>query len=300
MLKLAWSETYNHPVPPGHRFPMAKYDALPQSLIEKGIVSNKAFFTPEPATQALLRSVHSEEYIHRLEQNLLTDNEWRRSGFRFSPELIEREKIIAQGTYDCARWALKYGFSYNIAGGTHHAFANRAEGFCLFNDMAIALQQLIHQHQIKRALVIDLDVHQGNGTAAIFRDNPLVFTFSMHGKNNYPFIKEQSDLDIELNDGTGDIEYLSLLTNALAQIKKIFHPDLIAYNAGADVIEGDKMGRLSLTMHACRLRDTFVFDFAKSLQIPVVASSGGGYSENLDKIVNIHVQTIEQAKKIFF
>lgn len=300
MIKIAYSPRYNYPVPDGHRFPMAKYDALPEQLCALNIVSKNAFFEPGMPEKSSLLRVHTAEYLQALESGTIPYQAQRRSGFIHTPELIEREKNIMQGTIECAEYAMKYGFAYNIAGGTHHAFADRGEGFCLLNDMAIAVRHLQATNKIKRPIIIDLDVHQGNGTASIFLSDDSVFTFSMHGKNNYPFIKEQSDLDIELQNGIGDLEYMEILEASLHRIFQIIEPDFIAYNAGVDVLQTDLLGKMALSMQGCKQRDELVFERAKKAGIPLVASSGGGYSKDLEIIVRAHCQTIACAQKIFF
>ena len=211
MLKIAWAPIYNHPLPPGHRFPMEKYELLPRQLLHEGTVSEAHFFRPRKLTEDEILAVHKPEYWQKLQNLDLTRQEERRSGFPISEQLVEREVTINGGTIQAAEFALQYGIAMNIAGGTHHAFTDRAEGFCLLNDIAIASQYLLDQGKVKQILVVDLDVHQGNGTAEIFQKESRVFTFSMHGANNYPLQKEQSDLDIPLADGTDDQTYLRLL-----------------------------------------------------------------------------------------
>ncbi|MEM9896065.1 MAG: histone deacetylase, partial [Bacteroidota bacterium] len=229
-----------------------------------------------------------------------TRQEERKSGFPISAKLVEREITINAGTIQCAEYAIKYGVSLNIAGGTHHAYSDRAEGFCLLNDIAIAARYLLDANLASKVLVIDLDVHQGNGTAEIFRENDSVFTFSMHGEKNYPLKKEKSDLDIGLPDGTNDEAYLNLLIETLPRLVKNQQPDFIFFQSGVDVLETDKLGRLSLTIDGCRKRDEVVFQTALQNSIPIVASMGGGYSENIKIILEAHANTYRTAKELFF
>ena len=219
-------------------------------------------------------------------------------GFVHSDLLIKREKRIMEGTRLCAEYALHEKVAFNIAGGTHHAYADRGEGFCLLNDQAIASKWLMHEKEVNKILIIDLDVHQGNGTAKIFENDPNVFTFSMHGKNNYPLKKELSDLDIELEDGTGDRDYLYLLESSLHSILKDFDPDFVFYQCGVDIIDTDKLGKLKVSKEGARKRDILVFDTVKQLDVPVVCSMGGGYSPKIADIVDAHANTFRMAQTI--
>jgi len=295
MLKIAFDPIYEHPLPEGHRFPMAKYGLLPKQLVYEGTAEDANFFIPAVATEEDILRVHNKEYWRKLRQLGLSRSEERRSGFPLSAPLVQREITIAGGTIQNTEYAIKYGCSMNIAGGTHHAFADRAEGFCLLNDIAIAAAHAIHERGLKRILVVDLDVHQGNGTAAIFANENRVFTLSMHGANNYPLHKEESDLDIPLPDQTGDEQYLDLLENHLRRTIRNFDPQFIYFQSGVDVLESDKLGRLSLSIEGCRERDRIVFEFARKHEIPVAVSMGGGYSERLADIVNAHANTYREA-----
>ncbi len=299
MFKIAWDPLYHHPLPENHRFPMEKYSLLPQQLIFEGTVSKDQFFNPKPATEDQILLCHDKEYWNKLLNLQLTASEIRKTGFPLSKQLIQREIVIAGGTVQAARFALEHGVAMNIAGGTHHAFTNRGEGFCLLNDIAIAASVLLEEKTIQTALVIDLDVHQGNGTAEVFRSNPHVFTFSMHGKKNYPLHKENSDLDVELEDGISDDEYLNLLNMHLNYLKEHHLPDFIFYQAGVDVLATDKLGRLGLTIQGCRERDRLVFEMAYQLNIPVVAVMGGGYSERIADIIEAHANTFRLASAIW-
>jgi len=296
MYKIAWDPLYHHPLPDNHRFPMEKYSLLPEQLIFEGTVTQDQFFIPEPVTEKQILLCHDEQYWGRLENLELSATEIRRSGFPLSKQLIQREIIIAGGTVQAARFALENGVAMNIAGGTHHAFTNRGEGFCLLNDVAIAASVLLDEKLIDSAMVIDLDVHQGNGTAEIFQSNPNVFTFSMHGKKNYPLHKECSDLDVELEDGISDDEYLNLLNKHLNYLKENVKSDFIFYQAGVDVLATDKLGRLGLTIQGCRERDRLVFDMAFQLNLPIVVTMGGGYSERIADIIEAHANTFRLAK----
>lgn len=279
---------------------MEKYDLIPRQLIHEGIVEEDSFFSPQQMDEDLILSIHSEEYLRKLNHLELTSKEERRTGFPLSERLVNREKLIMQGTVDCALHALENGVSMNIAGGTHHAYSDRGEGFCLLNDLALASSLLINQKKANKVLIVDLDVHQGNGTASIFQEEPRVFTFSMHGASNYPLHKEKSDLDIALEDNCQDDKYLITLKENLTRIIHSFRPDTIAYQCGVDVLSTDKLGRLGLSIEACAERDAIVFNTARDLEIPIFAAMGGGYSEDIRHIVNAHVNTFRIASELFF
>jgi acetoin utilization deacetylase AcuC-like enzyme len=300
MLKIAWSESYVLPLPPSHRFPMSKYELLPQQLLHEGTITPDNFFTPKPASREVILRTHDENYWNRLSQLSLSNHEIRRIGFPLSRHLVDREIVIAHGTVECAFHALKHGVSMNIAGGTHHAFTNRGEGFCLLNDIGIAANELLHKNVANKILVIDLDVHQGNGTAQIFQNDPRVFTFSMHGANNFPLQKENSDLDIGLPDRTDDSFFLKTLEVNLNMLLEKIAPDFIFYQSGVDILETDKLGRLSVTREGCKQRDRLVLSAAKNNRIPIVASMGGGYSPDFRDIIEAHANTFRLAQEIFF
>lgn len=230
---------------------------------------------------------------------MLTPQEQRRIGFPQSPQLTKRELIITQGTIDCCHFAIQNGISLNVAGGTHHAFADRGEGFCLLNDFAVAANYLLHKKLVSKILIIDLDVHQGNGTAKIFSEESRVFTFSMHGKNNYPFHKEKSDRDIELNDGTDTDTYLQLLDKNLSEIINTIKPGFAFFLSGVDILETDKFGKLKVTIGGCRKRDEYVFNLLKKKNIPCTVAMGGGYSPDIKTIVDAHCNTFRAAKEIY-
>lgn len=300
MLKIAWSEKYHHELPAGHRFPMEKYSLLHAQLLYEGTVMDSAYFLPDAVSKEVVIRTHDAGYFDRLKNLELSASEARKTGFPHSIELIERELLIMGGTLEAARFALKYGVSMNIAGGTHHAFSNRGEGFCLLNDLAIAARQLQYEGLVNQCLVIDLDVHQGNGTAEIFRNDSSVFTFSMHGKSNYPMHKEMSDLDVALEDKTDDTAYLTLLDFHLKSLLDVVQPDLILYQCGVDVLGTDKLGRLNLSIDGCKQRDKLVLETAKLNRIPVVAAMGGGYSASISDIVEAHANTFRLAQMIYF
>lgn len=300
MLKIAWKENYCHPLPEGHRFPMIKYDLLPEQLIYEGTINESSLFEPGILEDKDILRVHTDSYLTKLRQAQLTRAEERKTGFPFSDALLERELTINQGTIDCVHYALKYGVAFNIAGGTHHAFSDRGEGFCLLNDQAIAAAYLLEHKLATQILIIDLDVHQGNGTAEIFRDNPSVFTFSMHGAKNYPLHKEQSDLDIALEDGTLDKIYLSKLYESLSKLMDDVQPDFLFFQSGVDVLKEDKLGRLALSLEGCKERDKIVLEIAHRNRIPLVACMGGGYSENIRTIIEAHANTYRVASELYF
>ena len=300
MLKIAYHSIYKHNLPDGHRFPMEKYDLLPQQLIYEGTCDEENFFNPEVPNNKYFFMVHDAAYVSDLMNMTLNQKAARKIGFPLSEELIAREMIIADGTIKASKFALKYGIGMNIAGGTHHAFTNKGEGFCMLNDQAIGARYLQEKGLANKILIVDLDVHQGNGTAEIFQNDPTVFTFSMHGKSNYPFHKEKSDLDIPLDNGTEDLLYLSILKETLPELIKIQQPDFIYYLCGVDVIKTDKLGKLSLTIEGCKERDRFVLQTCKNHNIPVMCSMGGGYSPDVKIIIDAHANTFRLAQEIFF
>lgn len=299
MIKIAYSPIYVYKLPEGHRFPMEKYELLPEQLIREGTVSENQFFIPEPLTTDEILHTHSSSYIQKLESLTLSQKEIRNIGFPVKKELVDRGKVIAAGTYQCALHALKDGLSLNIAGGTHHAFQDRGEGFCVFNDVCIASSILLHQQLVKKILIIDLDVHQGNGSAKIFENNNSVFTFSIHGEKNYPTRKEKSDLDIGLPDKTEGPSYLKILNHYLPKILGEFSPDLVFYNAGVDILDTDKLGRLKVNKMDTKKRDCTVFSFCKMFKTPLVTVMGGGYSHKLSDILDAHANTYRSALDIF-
>ena len=300
MLKIALHPLYRHPLPEGHRFPMDKYDLLPQQLLFEGTCNSINFFEPKQPNDKHILAVHEPDYYYDLVNITLDQRAARKIGFPLSEVLVEREVIIADGTIKGGEFALENGIAMNIAGGTHHAYTNRGEAFCLLNDQAIGARYLQHKGLVKKILIVDLDVHQGNGTAEIFRNDASVFTFSMHGKNNYPFKKEHSDLDIALDNDTDDSTYLKLLKNTLPKLIEEQEPDFIYYLCGVDVIASDKLGKLGMSVEGCKERDRFVLNQCKNNNIPVMCSMGGGYSPDIKTIVNAHANTFRLAQEIFF
>ena len=300
MLKIAAHPIFKHPLPEGHRFPMEKYDLLPKQLLHEGTCTKENFFEPELPETSHILAVHGEKYVTDLFNLTIEKRAARKIGFPLSKDLIQRELIIADGTMKACDHAREHGISMNIAGGTHHAYTNHGEAFCLLNDQAIAARYLQRDKGIKKILIIDLDVHQGNGTAEIFQNDASVFTFSMHGKNNYPFRKETSDLDIEFEDGSRDEEYLSILKETLPSLIQKVKPDFIFYLSGVDILSTDKLGKLGCTIEGCKERDRFVLETCHSLKIPVEVSMGGGYSPELKTIIEAHANTFRLAQEIYF
>jgi acetoin utilization deacetylase AcuC-like enzyme len=300
MLKIAYSPIYQHPLPEGHRFPMIKYELIPEQLIYEGTCTKDNFFVPKPVDEKWILRTHTKGYWEDLKNLNLDPKMIRKIGFPLSKELVQREIIIAQGTIDCCNYALQNGISLNVAGGTHHAYTNKGEGFCLLNDVGIAANYLLDNQLANKILVIDLDVHQGNGTAEIFQNENNVFTFSMHGKENYPLHKEKSDLDIELTTYTQDEEYLSILYTTLPQIIEKQKPDFLFFISGVDILTTDKLGKLSVSLQGCLRRDEFVFEQAIKNKLPIVVSMGGGYSPQIRDIVEAHCNTFRLAEKMFF
>lgn len=289
-MKIAWCPSYVLPLPPGHRFPMAKYEWIPEQLIYEGIINPNQIHRPQNIDPEILTWTHCTHYIHKLNNNLQSKAEIRRMGFPWSQHLVHREEIIAQGTIDMALHALSNGIGLNVAGGTHHAFKDQAEGFCIYNDIAVAANYLLHHQLAKKILVLDLDVHQGNGTASIFEKESRVFTMSMHGGKNFPFHKEKSDLDLPLSDGCDGVTYMEILSSHLPQVIQNFQPDFVFYQSGVDVLSTDKLGKLNLSLKDCKIRDEYVLNTFYELNIPLVAVMGGGYSEDLKIIVEAHVE----------
>jgi acetoin utilization deacetylase AcuC-like enzyme len=299
-MKVFCNEYYSHPLPEGHRFPMLKYELIPEQLLYEGTLEPGDIVSPDVMNHEQLLLVHTSDYISKLERGELSKQEERKTGFPWSTQLVHREKVIMNGTWLAALAAKQDGVSMNVAGGTHHAYADRGEGFCLFNDLAIAAASLLKHDLAKKVLIIDLDVHQGNGTAAIFQGNQDVFTFSMHGKNNYPLHKEQSHLDVELLDGIADEAYLHLLKQSLENIEQVFVPDFVLYQCGVDILVSDKLGRLGVSLSGCKERDAMVMKFCLKHKTPLVAAMGGGYSEDIKVIVEAHCNTFRLAKALFF
>jgi acetoin utilization deacetylase AcuC-like enzyme len=299
MFPIAFHPIFKHPLPEGHRFPMLKYELLPQQLVHEGIALKTDFFEPEIIPIETVLKVHTKEYVSDLLDLTLDPKAARKIGFPLSKELVERELRIAQGTIIGAEKAFETKVAFNIAGGTHHAYSNRGEAFCLLNDQAIASQYLLDKRLAKKILIIDLDVHQGNGTAEIFQKNEKVFTFSTHGKTNYPFKKETSDLDIAFEDNTSDEEFLKTISTIIPKLIEKQKPDFIFYLAGVDILASDKLGKLGCSIEGCKKRDEIVFQNCNRYQIPVQVSMGGGYSPEIKTIIEAHTNTYRVAHDIF-
>ena len=300
------------PLPEGHRFPIAKYALVREHVIDAGLIPADRVHEPARASVDALRLVHTERYVERIVNGTLDDQEQRRIGFPWSPQLVERSFRAVGGTCEAAEAALRDGIAINLAGGTHHAFSDHGEGFCVFNDVAVAVRWLQQAGQVERAAIIDLDVHQGNGTHSIFAGDASVYTFSMHGARNYPFrapaetaphaagpnsygIRVAGTLDIDLPDGTDDAAYLALLAGALPRVLSAASPDLVIYLAGADPHEGDRLGRMCLTFDGLERRDAMVLEACREIGVPVAVTIAGGYGRVLEDTVRVHVNTVRVA-----
>jgi acetoin utilization deacetylase AcuC-like enzyme len=290
ILKAFYSDHFVLPLPDGHRFPMQKYRLVREGV--RAAVPAIEFHEAAPATDGVLALAHHPNYIKSISEGALSAAEQRAIGFPWSPQMVERSRRSAGATIEACRAAMIDGVAANLAGGTHHAYADRGEGFCVFNDAAIAARLMQAERRAGRVAIVDLDVHQGNGTAAILANDDSVFTLSLHGEHNYPFRKEASDLDVALPDGTTDEAYLTALANALESMFERFDPGLIIFLAGADPHEGDRLGRLKLTMNGLARRDAMVMDAARRRGIPVAVTMAGGYGKNIQDTVAVHVQTI--------
>ncbi|MEO6590231.1 MAG: histone deacetylase [Pyrinomonadaceae bacterium] len=297
--RLFYSPYYYADIGEGHVFPIKKFELVRDQLLKEGTLLESEIFEPEPAKVEDLLLVHTKDYINRLINGELTAKEVRKLGLPWSQSLVRRTLLAVSGTINAAKSALSLGIASNLAGGTHHSFPDRGEGFCVLNDVAVAIRVLQKENLAQRFLIVDCDVHQGNGTAFIFKADERVFTFSMHGAKNYPLFKEVSNLDIELPDKTGDVEYIETLEEALPRIF-LHDPDLIFYLGGADPFEKDKLGRLALTMEGLMKRDETVLQFAKEKHTPIVTLMSGGYALDINDTVEIHANTIRAVKKVFF
>jgi acetoin utilization deacetylase AcuC-like enzyme len=297
-IRVYYSPYYYADIGEGHVFPIRKFELVKDILVAEGTLSPAEIVEPEQASFDDLCMAHTRDYVTRLAEGRLTEKEVRRLGLPWTRSLARRSFHAVAGTIHAARWAMMQGVASNLAGGTHHSYPDRGEGFCVFNDVAVAIRVLQRDSLARRVLVIDCDVHQGDGTAFIFQNDPDVFTFSMHGAKNYPLKKQNSSLDIELDDGTGDEEYLSILEQALPRIF-MHEPDVVFYLGGADPYEKDKLGRLALTIEGLRRRDEMVLEFARSRRSPVVTTMSGGYAEDIKDTVEIHANTIRAVRKVF-
>ncbi|QJW90624.1 histone deacetylase [Spirosoma taeanense] len=300
MLQIAFSPVYRLRLPEGHRFPMLKYELIHEQLLYEGTCTEANFFAPAPVSDQFVLGVHTPDYVHQIKTLTVPPAMVRRIGFPLTHELIEREWIITQGTIDCTQKSRRDGVAMNVAGGTHHAYPDRGEGFCMLNDVGVAAYYLLETGQARNILVIDLDVHQGNGTAVMFQREPRVFTFSMHGRDNYPLRKERSDLDVELPSGTDDEAYLNRLYDTLPALIQRQQPDFLFYISGVDILASDRLGKLGVSREGCKQRDQFVFEQAFRNNLPITVSMGGGYSPRLTDIVEAHCNTFRVANALFF
>jgi acetoin utilization deacetylase AcuC-like enzyme len=294
-MKCSYHAGYKVPLPSGHPFPISKYALLKDRLLAEGVLTADDLVEPVPIDRASLELVHARDYLDKLESSGLSATEQRRLGLPWSEALWQRSLLACGGTLWAARTALQTGLAANLAGGTHHAFADHAEGFCVLNDVAVAIMKLRMEGRIERALIVDLDVHQGNGTASIFEAVDEVFTFSMHGERNYPAQKMRSDMDVGLADGIGDAEYLPLLRERLTVVLERARPDLAFYLAGVDVAAGDRYGKLALSEDGIRLRDRYVIDSVRRRDIPLVIVLGGGYAATRERTAELHAHVFREA-----
>ena len=297
-MRVSYTPRYYADIGEGHVFPIRKFELVRDQLLREGTLRPADVVEPQPAPLADVLLVHTDDYVTRLRAGTLSPREIRRLGLPWSKALVRRSFLATGGTLNAARWALAAGVGSNLAGGTHHAYPDRGEGFCVLNDVAIAVRALRRDRLIRRAAIVDCDVHQGNGTAAIFADDPSVFTFSMHGAKNYPLFKERSTLDVELADGTGDDEYMESLS---AHLPRVFahEPDIIFYLGGADPYKEDKLGRLALTIEGLRARDDFVLAECRQRGVAVATVMSGGYAADINDTVEIHCNTIRAVKAVF-
>jgi acetoin utilization deacetylase AcuC-like enzyme len=298
-MKAFYTDHYVLPLPPEHRFPMRKYALLREQMVAQGIIAPENLLTPDAATDEQILRAHNADYLARVTRGELTRQEVRRIGFPWSPEMVERSRRSSGATMAACRAALHEGVAVNLAGGTHHAFRDHGEGFCVFNDSAIAARAMQAEGHARRVVILDCDVHQGNGTAAILAGDSTVFTFSIHGANNFPFHKERSDLDIELPDGTGDRDYLAMLEEGVQRALGLANADLAIYLAGADPYAGDRLGKMALTMAGLAQRDRLVLEMCSEARLPVAVTMAGGYAKDVEDIVAIHVQTVRTAAELW-
>jgi len=296
---VSYSDHCKVDLPAGHRFPMLKYELIREQLLRLGILNSTQLYRPEPIPTEMILAVHAEDWWNRVQKLALTPQEERRLGFPMTQQLLARCHSSVSGTWFSALNALRDGVGMSIAGGTHHAYAGHGEGFCLLNDVAIAAQCLLDSQLARRILVIDLDVHQGNGTAVIFEKEDRVFTFSMHGEKNYPLKKESSNCDVALSTGMGDVEYNRILANVFASCMQKHKPDFIFYIAGSDVLATDRLGKLALSLDGCARRDQLVIETCHTLSIPFVVVLGGGYSDRYHEVLQAHVQTFARVADLF-
>jgi acetoin utilization deacetylase AcuC-like enzyme len=294
-LKAYYSDTFHFPLPPGHRFPAEKYARLRQRLLTSGVMSPADLFVSPRASDQDLLLVHTPAYVDQVKNGTLSQKAVRRMGLPWSAELVERSRRSVGGTIAACHSALTDGLAANLAGGTHHAYPDHGEGFCVFNDVAVSVRLMQREDRAHRILIVDCDVHQGNGTAAIFHSDPTVFTFSVHGAKNFPFHKERSDLDIALDDGATDEAFLGALEAGLGRAFEAIAPDMVIYLAGADPFAGDTLGRLALSKAGLAQRDRMVLGTCRARSLPVAITMSGGYARDIDDTVDIHFETIRTA-----
>ena len=294
-MKIFCTDHYVLPLPAGHRFPMAKYSLLRKRVEEAGLASGQGLREPHAATEEEILRAHDRGYLERVVNGQLSAQELRRIGFPWTPQMVERSRRSAGATIEACRAALAEGVAVNLAGGSHHAFRDHGEGYCVFNDSAIAALAMQAEGRARRIAILDCDVHQGNGTASILADDPTAFTFSIHASKNFPFRKGASDIDIELPDGTGDADYLDALEQGICHTLSAARPDLAIYLAGADPYVGDRLGRLSLTKEGLQARDRKVFELCRAASVPVAVVMAGGYSRDMADTVEIHFSTVDTA-----
>jgi acetoin utilization deacetylase AcuC-like enzyme len=297
-MKIFYCDGFPLPLPPGHRFPIQKYVLLKEAVLAADLVAPENLVVPQPATDEQIRRAHDEVYLDRVKTGQLTPKETRRIGLPWSPELVARARCSVGGTIGACRAALRDGIAVSLAGGTHHAFRDHGQGYCVFNDSVIAARTVQAEGQVRRVAIVDCDVHQGNGTAAILADDPTIFTFSIHGARNFPFHKEQSDLDVALEDGTGDADYLEALQAGLSRALELADAELAIYLAGADPYAGDQLGRLALTKEGLAKRDWLVFELCRGADLPVATVMSGGYGRQLEDTVDIHLATVRIAAEM--
>jgi acetoin utilization deacetylase AcuC-like enzyme len=297
-MKAFYTDQFVLPLPEGHRFPMAKYSLLRQRVAESGLLAPGHLLVPHAATDEEILRAHSEDYLRRVVEGRLTEAEVRRIGFPWSPGMVERSRRSSGATVEACRAALEEGVAVNLAGGTHHAFRDCGEGYCVFNDSAVAARAMQAEGRARRVVILDCDVHQGNGTAAIFRDDPTVFTFSVHGAKNFPLRKETSDLDVGLPDGCGDAEYLEALEHGVSVALERAGADLAVYLAGADPYEDDRLGRLKLTKQGLAERDRLILGRCRTAGLPVAVTMAGGYARRVEDTADIHFQTVRLAAEV--
>ena len=297
-MKVFYSDRFVLPLPAGHRFPMVKYSMLRERVAAEGICAPDELRVPRPVSDEEILRAHESTYLRRVVDGTLTRREMRRIGFPWSERMVERSRRASGGTLGAGLAALEEGLAANLAGGTHHAFAGQGEGYCVFNDSAIAARAVQAEGLVERIVVVDTDVHQGNGTAAILRGDPTVFTFSIHGAKNFPFRKEESDLDAALPDGADDGEFLEALDKGLEEALDASRAELAIYLAGADPYEDDRLGRLSVSKEGLAERDRLVLETCRERGIPVAVTMAGGYARKVEDTVEIHFRSVERAASL--